>query len=133
MGNMAYMEGICHLIKEKAHFVNEFWDIGSFFFIAPEKYDEGVIQKRWNPVTRNFFEKLNDAFLQSPGFNHLIIETLFKKVAEDMGVAPGSVMQLFRVVITGSTVGPALFETVELLGKDEVIKRISKALNILPN
>jgi glutamyl-tRNA synthetase len=130
-GNMAYIEGICHLIKEKAYFVNEFWDIGSFFFIAPDKYDEGVIQKRWNPVTKGFFSKLNEVLSQATDFSHYTIEALFKKTAEDMGVAPGSVMQLFRVLITGSTVGPALFETVELLGKDEVVKRITTALEMI--
>jgi glutamyl-tRNA synthetase len=126
-----YVEGVCHLIKEKAHFVSEFWSIGSFFFIAPDKYDEGVIQKRWNPVTKDFFGKLKEVLAQTNDFTHQNIETLFKKTADDNGVAPGSVMQLFRVLITGMAAGPALFETIELLGKDEVGNRISTALEKL--
>lgn len=135
--DMKYIESACHLIKEKAHFVNEFWDIGSFFFIAPDKYDESVIKKRWNPVTKDFFGKLKDAIdsrqwtVDSGQFSTANIEALFKKTAEDNGVAPGSVMQLFRVLITGMAAGPALFETVELLGKDEVVSRISIALERL--
>jgi len=129
--DMKYIEGVCHLIKEKAHFVSEFWDIGGFFFIAPDKYDEGVIQKRWNPTTKDFFGKLAVVSVQLSEFNAQNLEALFKKTAEDNGVAPGSVMQLFRVLITGMAAGPALFETVELLGKDEVTKRISTALEKL--
>ncbi len=59
------------------------------------------------------------------------METLFKKTAEVNGIPSGSVMQLFRVIITGMAAGPALFETVELLGKDEVVKRINTALEKL--
>lgn len=130
-GGGKYVEGVCHLIKEKAHFVSEFWDIGGFFFVAPDKYDEAVIQKRWNPVTRDFFGKLNIELASDIEFTHQNIEALFKSTAEANGVAPGSVMQLFRVLITGMAAGPALFETIELLGKDEVVKRISTALEKL--
>ncbi len=130
-GRGNYVEGVCHLIKEKAHFVNEFWSIGSFFFIAPDTYDEAVIQKRWNPTTKDFFGKLNSELSGDIEFTHTNIEALFKKTAEANGVAPGSVMQLFRVLITGMAAGPALFETIELLGKDEVVKRISTALEKL--
>lgn len=126
-----YIESVCHLIKEKAHFVNEFWEIGGFFFTAPEKYDEGVIQKRWNPTTKDFFGKFKDALEQASDFSAASIEAFFKKVAEDNGVAPGSVMQLFRVLITGMAAGPALFETAELLGKDEVVMRLATALEKL--
>ncbi len=68
---------------------------------------------------------------QTADFSHQNIEILFKKIAEDNGVAPGSVMQLFRVLITGMAAGPALFETLELLGKDEVVARISTAVEKL--
>ena len=44
--------GFCKLIKEKAHFVNEFWSLGSFFFIAPTAYDAEVLKKRLNPQTQ---------------------------------------------------------------------------------
>jgi len=129
--NITYIENVCHLIKEKAHFVNEFWDIGGFFFIAPDKYDETVIQKRWKDAAPTFFNTLKDAFAQTSEFNAQNIEVLFKKTADESGIQPGSVMQLFRVLVTGMAAGPALFETIELLGKAEVVKRITTALEKL--
>lgn len=126
--DMVYLEKVCHLIKEKAHFVSEFWDIGSFFFIAPEKYDEGVIQKKWKDAAPAFFGKLKDTLIQATDFTAHDIEALFKKTAEENNVPSGSVMQLFRVIVTGMPAGPALFETLELLGRDEVVKRIGTAL-----
>ena len=127
-GDIKYIERVCHLIKEKAHFVNEFWEIGGFFFIAPDKYDESVIQKRWKEPAPAFFAKLRDALGQTADFSAANVEAAFKKTAEENTVSPGSVMQLFRVLVTGMAAGPALFETIELLGKEEVVKRLSTAL-----
>ena len=126
-----YVERVCALIKEKAHFVNEFWDLSSFFFFAPEKYDEGVIAKKWNADASAFFAKVKDVFANTADFSAHNVETVFKKTAEENSIAPGSVMQLFRVVITGITVGPILFNAIELLGKDEVVKRLDRALQTL--
>jgi glutamyl-tRNA synthetase len=123
-----YIERVCMLIKEKAHFVSEFWDLGSFFFIAPEKYDEGVIQKKWKDNAPAFFAKVKDAFANTDDFSAANAEAVFKKTAEENSIAPGSVMQLFRVLVTGLSAGPVLFDAVELLGKDEVVKRLEKAL-----
>jgi glutamyl-tRNA synthetase len=126
-----YVERVCALIKEKAHFVNEFWDLSSFFFFAPEKYDEGVIVKKWKDNIPEFFAKVKDVFANTADFSAHNVEAVFKKTAEENNIAPGSVMQLFRVIITGVTVGPILFNAIELLGKDEVVKRLDKALQTL--
>jgi glutamyl-tRNA synthetase len=120
------IENIAHLLKEKAHFVTEFWDIGKFFFIAPEEYDTGVIQKKWNEQAKNFFAKFKENLLNLNDFTAAGIDALFKETASAMAIQPGAVMQLFRVLITGMAAGPALFETAELLGKEEVIERINK-------
>jgi glutamyl-tRNA synthetase len=57
------------------------------------------------------------------------LEKVFKQLAAELGIKAGEVMQLFRVIITGGAGGPALFEVVALLGKDEVLRRIERALN----
>jgi len=124
-----YVERVCTLIKEKAHFVNEFWDLGSFFFFAPEAYDTGVIQKKWKDNVPTFFAKLKDVLANTSDFSHANVEAVFKKTAEENNTPPGSVMQLFRVLVTGLAAGPALFEAMEVLGKDEVVKRLEKALS----
>jgi glutamyl-tRNA synthetase len=126
-----YVERVCSLIKEKAHFVSEFWDNSSFFFFAPEKYDEGVIVKKWKDGAPAFFVKVKDAFANTTNFSAANVEAVFKKTAEENSIAPGSMMQLFRVLITGLSVGPILFDTIELLGKDEVVKRLDRAIDNL--
>ena len=126
-----YVQGVCRLIKEKAHLVNEFWNLGSFFFIAPTQYDESVISKKWNPSAKTFFEHLKNSWNAQVDFSHQEAEAVFKSTAAASGIKPGDVMQLLRVIITGLAGGPALFETIEHLGKDETIRRMENALTTL--
>jgi glutamyl-tRNA synthetase len=127
-----FIEGVCRLVKEKAHLVNEFWDLGSFFFIAPEKYDETVVAKKWNANARSFFTTLKDEWNKQQDFSHANLESVFKSTAASTNTKPGDVMQMLRVVITGLAGGPALFETIELLGKEEAMSRMQRALEKLP-
>lgn len=120
-----YIEKVCGLVKEKAHFVNEFWDIGSYFFIAPNNYDEKVVEKRFDSDAANFLNAVNAEFKGLSDFTAENTENTFKACAEKLGIGAGKVMQLFRVSISGVGGGPALFEIVALLGKDEVVDRIN--------
>lgn len=123
-----YIEEVCRLIKEKAHFVNEFWDLSNYFFQEPESFDEEVIRKKWKENIPVFMQELKTAFESLADFNHVAIEEQFKVSAEKSGISPGSVMQIFRVVLSGTGGGPALFEMASLLGKEKVILRLSKAV-----
>jgi glutamyl-tRNA synthetase len=126
-----FLTEVCRLIKEKAHTVNEFWELSSFMFVSPTQYDKGVVDKRWNSNVRVYFEKLKAAWEEQSNFSHLALEESFKETAAACGLKPGEVMQMLRVIITGLAGGPALFETAELLGKTEISKRMEHALKTL--
>lgn len=123
-----YVANVCKLIKEKTHFVNEFWDMGSYFFIEPVSYDADVIKKRWNENAAKFIAVLAEEYRALAIFDVTNTERAFKEAAEKLGIGAGSVMQLFRVCISGAAGGPALFEITELLGKEKTINRLEKAL-----
>ena len=126
-----YLEGVCRLVKEKSHFVSEFWDAGSYFFVAPASYDAEVIKKRWNDAAANFIKAVTEAFKGLDTFTAAETEATFKKTAEEQGIATGQVMQLFRVCVSGVGGGPMLFEMVELLGKNEIVKRLETAVSVI--
>jgi glutamyl-tRNA synthetase len=125
----AYIQGVCRLVKEKAHFINEFWNFGSYFFEAPKTYDAEVLKKRLNEQTFSFVKELQLSFEAMEDFTTANTETVFKSTAERLGIGSGQVMQLFRVCISGVGGGPQLFEMLELLGKQEVNKRIDAFVN----
>jgi len=131
LANMQYVTAVCKLIKEKGNFIHEFWSLGSYFFIAPESYDADVIKKRWNENAAKFISAIADAYKMLGTFNVAETEAAFKSTAEKLGINPGHVMQVFRVCLSGLGGGPALFEMVELLGKDETVKRLEKAVNTI--
>jgi glutamyl-tRNA synthetase len=119
-----FVEGVCKLVKEKAHFVNEFWDNSVYFFTAPSSYDAEVLKKRLNEQTGNFIKEVTTAYEGLTSFTAVDTEATFKATAEKLGIGAGQVMQLFRVSISGVGGGPALFEMIELLGKEEIINRL---------
>ncbi len=128
--DQTYIRKAVHLIKEKGNFLHEFWSLGSYFFIAPEKYDADVMKKRWSEGSSKFIAELKGAFETMEGFSSATTEVQFKTTAEKMGIPPGQVMQLLRVCISGLGGGPALFGIIELLGKDEVVRRLEKMLDV---
>lgn len=126
-----YLQEVCRLMKEKVSFVHEIADQGRFFFEDPTTYDDNVIKKRWNDDSKKFVAAVKDAFAGMNIWSAAECESAFKKTAEATGTNPGSVMQLFRVCVSGAGGGPVLFEMVELLGKDVVVRRLDDALKNL--
>ncbi len=120
-----YIKSVCKLIKEKAHFLNEFWSLGSYFFVEPDTYDNEVIKKRWNDKTKSFIAELAQEYKAiEKEFSAQTAETVFKQTCEKTGMKTGEVMQLFRVCISGLGGGPALFEVANLIGCKDVVKRL---------
>lgn len=126
-----YIQGVCRLVKEKSHFVTEFWNAGGYFFVAPTDYDADVIKKRWNDASANFIKAVTEAFKGIGSFTAAETEAVFKKTAETQGILTGQVMQLFRVCLSGIGGGPVLFDMAELLGKEEVVKRLQAAVAVI--
>lgn len=123
-----YVKKVCSLIKEKANFLNEFWDLGSYFFVEPSEYDKDVVKKRWNDKSKAFMAELAKVYAATPDFSAANAEAVFKQVCEKLGIKSGEVMQLFRVCISGVAGGPALFEAAALIGKEEVVKRLETSV-----
>jgi glutamyl-tRNA synthetase len=123
----AFVAEVCRLLQEKAHFVNELWSLGNYFFEEPTTYDAEVIRKRWNDKTSGFIQEMSKVYAAQNAFDKTIAEDLFKSTAEQQGLKTGEVMQLFRVCLSGAAGGPALFEMAELLGKEKCAERLKKA------
>lgn len=124
---MIKLTKIVSLIKERAHFVSEFWDLSDFFFVAPTSYDEKA-RKNWKDETPALMQELISVLEEITDFTSLNIETLVKNWMTTSEIGMGKVMQPFRLSLVGALKGPHLFDIVELIGKEETIKRIEKAI-----
>ncbi|GAB2790832.1 glutamate--tRNA ligase [Rhabdobacter roseus] len=119
---------IVHLLKDRVHFAGEIVNESAFLFSAPTTYDPDVAAKRWNEEAARAIAGFRDALLSYEGtfaaeeIKHLLAQTL-----ESLGIKMGKVMQALRLALTGLGAGPDLMMTMEILGKAEVVHRLSIA------
>jgi glutamyl-tRNA synthetase len=121
---------IVSLIKERAHFVSEFWDLTDFFFQTPTSYDEKA-SKNWKEETPALMQELISTLEYIDGFDSANIEAIVKDWLTKNEIGMGKVMQPFRLSLVGALKGPHLFDIVEIIGKEETIARIQKAIATL--
>ncbi|RLC51950.1 MAG: glutamate--tRNA ligase [Candidatus Cloacimonadota bacterium] len=129
--NENLVSSIVGLIKERANFVSDFWDQSYFFFEAPTAYDAKMVKKGWKENTA----KILEAFLsKSEGLNEYTFDNLdsaVKSVLEEKEIGMGQIMMPLRLVLVGSGKGPGVIEIMELLGKEEVIRRVEVGIEII--
>lgn len=118
-----------NLLKERATFAHELLNEGTYFFESPAEYDEKTISKKWKTETNQQLEGLVDRFKGLEVFNAENTESTFKSYLEENGLKFGQLGPGLRVSVTGLGMGPSLFEIFEILGKEEVINRIEKAIS----
>ena len=118
---------IVSLIKERANFVSEFWELSDYFFVAPTMYDEKAA-KNWKEETPNLMQQLISVIENIGDFTSVTIETIVKDWMTKNEIGMGKVMQPFRLSLVGALKGPHLFDIIEVIGKDETIKRLEKAI-----
>lgn len=121
------LERIVTLIKERAHFVNEFWDLADYFFEAPTSYDEKAV-KNWKEETPGLMQQVISELGKIEDFTSTTIETALKNWMTTHEIGMGKVMQPLRLSLVGALKGPHLFDIIEMIGKAETIKRIEKAI-----
>lgn len=130
-----YLVGVVDLLKERVRLFTEFPERGSWFFTAPGSYDPEAVAKRWkNPeevIPR--LEKTSESFTSLDNWNEEAIESAIRGLAEMEGVGAGKYIHAIRVAVSGVMEGPGLFEMLELLGCDEVVERIGRAVEYLKN
>lgn len=120
------------LVKERCQKIPELWEQASFFFVAPDSYDEKAVAKRWKADTATQLRGLI-AVLQTQEENLPSHQTeeLVKAWIETQGYGLGAVMNCFRLAIVGESKGPHMFDITALLGKTETIKRLERAIETL--
>jgi glutamyl-tRNA synthetase len=127
----AYVAKVCGLLKERVNFPKEFWAQGSFFFIAPENYDQEIIKKRWKDNIPSLLAELKNNIAELGTFNAETFKDMVHGFVEAKQANMGAVMNSLRLTLVGGSFGPDLPLIAELLGKEEVIKRIAKALDTI--
>ena len=116
------------LLRERADFVSDLWDLGWYLFEAPTVYDEKAAQKQWKPGTSDILQGLSGLLSGLDTFESSVLESQIKSWIEASGLSFGQVMPPLRLVLVGSMQGPHLFDIMGLIGKEETLGRISRGI-----
>ena len=118
---------IVSLIKERADFVTDFWELSDYFFLAPTSYDEKAV-KNWKEETPALMQQLISVIENIGDFSSENMETIIKDWMTKNEIGMGKVMQPFRLSLVGALKGPHLFDIAEMIGKEETIRRLESAI-----
>ncbi|SEJ61925.1 glutamyl-tRNA synthetase [Dyadobacter koreensis] len=124
---------IVHLLKDRVHFTKEIVSESEFLFSAPEVYDQDVAVKKWNEEAVNAISGFKETLEGFEG--DFVADNIKHALADKMeasGIKMGKIMQALRLAVTGAGAGPDLMVIMEILGKQEVISRLTQALDRLP-
>ncbi len=132
VANKDYVARVIGLVKERCQRIPELWAQSSFFFIAPESYDEKTVSKRWKADTA---KQLTELISVLEGLDETLpiesTEETVKAWIESQSYGLGAVMNAFRLSIVGESKGPHMFDIINLLGKSETIARLKRAISVL--
>lgn len=120
------------MVKGRANFVNDLWDQAKFFFVAPTEYAEKDIRKRWKEDTPERMRELIEHLEALSDFSSAAAEPPIIAWIESNGYHLGNVMNAFRLAVVGECKGPHMFDITELLGKEETMARINRAIDHIP-
>lgn len=123
-----YISKAIEMVKGRANFVSDIWDQARFFFVAPDSYAEKDIRKRWSEDTPRLMGELVDVLEGINDFSSAAAEPVVIGWITDKGYHMGNVMNAFRLAVVGECKGPHMFDITELIGKEETVKRICKAV-----
>ncbi len=122
---------VVSMMKSRVNFVKELWPLCSFFFEAPTEYDEKTIRKRWKENSAQVMTELADVLEGIDDFSIEGQEPIVEKWIEENEYKLGDVMNAFRLTLVGEGKGPGMFDISAFLGKEETLKRLRKAVEVL--
>ena len=129
--SMERIRTVVSLMKDRVSFVRELWDLCSFFFLPPTEYDEKTVRKRWKEYSAQQMIELAEVLEGIDDFSIEGQEPVVMKWVEDKGYKLGDIMNAFRLALVGIGKGPGMFDISAFLGKEETLRRLRRAVEVL--
>jgi len=126
----AYLLKVIDKIKDRVVLLPDFYQQSAYFFEEPKEYDINAVKPKWTDAKTEFFNAFIDLIKSTEAWDETSLEAAFKALAEEKAIKAGELMLPFRVMLVGGKFGPHVFDIAVLLGKEETINRIEKALEV---
>ena len=126
-----YVSMVVALIKERANFVSDFWDLSHFFFETPTDLDEKAVIKAWKDNTADIMTTVLGLIGSVSDYTVENLQTAIKGWITSNEIGFGKVMMPLRLALVGALKGPDVFDIMFMIGKDETKRRIENLVNTL--
>ncbi len=126
-----FLVSIVSLLKKRMRRLNDFVRYSSYFFKDVEEYENKGVKKHFKEDTPNYIKALKKRLEKQDDFSQENLESIFRDLAEELDIKPSRLIHPVRLAVTGETVGPGLFEILEIIGKNCVIKRLTKTIEYI--
>lgn len=126
-GSTDFVTMVVALVKERAVFTDDLFELAGFFFTAPTSYDETAVKKAWNEQTGTIMNEVAAVVTACTDDTASGLSDAVKNWIKEKELGMGKVMMPLRLALVGSLMGPDVFEIAALLGKNETANRIHTA------
>ena len=120
------------LVKERANLIPDLWEQSWFFFTAPVSFDDKIVQKFWKPETPALLNRISGLLDGQPDFTTEAVDTAVKAFIQENALNMGQVMNTLRLVLVGGSFGPGVAAILSVLGREESLDRIQRAIATIP-
>lgn len=122
------LESILSVVRDRVQLIPQLWDETNFFFLAPEEYDEKTVKKRWKAESSAQMREIIDLLNAQTAFESEALGKVLNSFIEAKEYSMGGVMNALRLALVGAPKGPHINEIIYLLGREESIRRIERAI-----
>jgi glutamyl-tRNA synthetase len=129
--SLEYLTKVVGLMKERVVFLNDFLKTGYYCFEPVKTYDAANVLKKWKRERRPLYDQLNHLIETLDLKEPAAVEHQVKDWVQQNGLKVGEVFPVLRIALTGTMQGPAVFDTMAVLGKMEVAKRLKTVFDYL--
>lgn len=119
-------------LSQRAKTLNDISNSIDYFYAEDIEFEEKAKNKFLKPAIKPVLEDIKNKLSGLSDFNMDEMHKVFDEVMEERELKLGKIAQPVRVALTGGTVSPGIFEVMDILGKDEVLKRLDNAIGVIP-
>lgn len=130
---VAYVRKVAPLLQERVKLLSDISDMSGHFFTDEITHDPSLLvpRKMSKEETASVLRKSLEVLEGLDDFSESALETTLRSLVDSLGLGTRQVFMPIRVAVTGSTATPGLFETLHVIGKERVLERIRKAIQVL--
>jgi len=124
-----YVRSVVAAVRDRVKTLSEVAEAASYFFTNITEYEEKGVRKFFAaPATADLLEQAKERLKNLEPFNKETTEKAYRELAAELGISAGQLIHPTRLAVSGRTMGPGLFDILELLGKDRVLTRLDQAI-----